>query len=72
MKRVILILLSFLAFSLCRPFAVAQSCGGGCSNSNCACCDCSGNCLIDSYDIFLVTGRPPGASSEIGTKDHVR
>jgi hypothetical protein len=30
--------------------ALGQTCGGGCNDSNCGCCDCNGNCLIDSTD----------------------
>jgi hypothetical protein len=38
-----------LVACICAGTSVsAQSCGGGCNDPNCACCDCYGNCLIDS------------------------
>jgi len=37
-----------MAFCCCATASAFAQCSGGCSDANCGCCDCNGNCLIDS------------------------
>jgi hypothetical protein len=42
----VILVLQMSAFCFCTS-AFGQ-CASGCSDTNCACCDCNGNCLLDS------------------------
>ena len=48
MRQKLLIVSALAFFLFARIPTFAQNCPGGCSDPNCACCDCDGNCLIDS------------------------
>ena len=37
-----------LVWCFCAASSALAQCSGGCSDASCACCDCNGNCLLDS------------------------